>query len=408
MADHWNSLANLLGTPSLAPPKAKGESTTPPPTEPSPPDVAPGNIPQPAATQSEEKQRPPEKSRLKSSWDAVAGFFGIAQPETHSTPDAIEPTPPSPQASTSSSDVAPHQRSDTSSRSGPPKKGRPSMWSDPSADQTAAKTAQRSPIQDDRQEHADIPPARHESRRTRESATRVEPVAKENEAEPVDRRSHRRPPRRTRAEDARAQVEDTASSTEQQPTPRPRRESTQGERSRTPRASRSPQEPRTQGERSPAPRTQDTRTPKRMSNFGEGIDSANARDRNSISDSSEIDTVDFGNEEEKSESKERYESSDESASTDAKEGRSRSRRRGGRGRNRGQSEGKGSDRRSDAHAEDISNDQLDGDDETAPSVRHSKIPTWDETIRVLVEANMQNHQRSQGSQRGNPRGRGRR
>jgi hypothetical protein len=37
-----------------------------------------------------------------------------------------------------------------------------------------------------------------------------------------------------------------------------------------------------------------------------------------------------------------------------------------------------------------------------------KIPSWTETISVLVEANMLNHQRSQSSPRGNPRGRGRR
>jgi hypothetical protein len=37
-----------------------------------------------------------------------------------------------------------------------------------------------------------------------------------------------------------------------------------------------------------------------------------------------------------------------------------------------------------------------------------KIPSWTETISVLVEANMLNHQRSQSSPRGNSRGRGRR
>lgn len=415
MADHWNSLANLLGTPSLAPPKAKGESTTPPPTEPSPPTAAPnpptaapGNFSQSAETQPEEKQRPTEKSRLKSSWDAVAGFFGIAQSETHSNPDTIEPTSPSPKASSSSPDIASPKRGETSSKSGPPRKGRPSMWSEPSVDEPAAKTTQRAPTQDDRPKREDGPPARHESRRTRESATTVEQVAQDSEGESVDRRSHRRPPRRARAEDARAQDESKDSSAEQQPTPRPRRESTQGERSPAPRTSRSTQERRTQGERSPASRTQDSRTPKRMSNFGEGIHGTREPDRDSISDASEIDTIDFGFEEEKSESKERYESSSASLSTDAKEGSTRRRRRGGRGRNRDQGEGKRSDRQSDARAEDLSCDQPDGDEEAAPSVRHSKIPTWNETISVLVEANMQNHQRSQGSQRGNPRGRGRR
>ena len=97
---------------------------------------------------------------------------------------------------------------------------------------------------------------------------------------------------------------------------------------------------------------------------------------------------------------------------DEQEGRSRRRRRrGGRGRKQ----------RDDVESNngDQSNDDLLGravrdedDDEhaqdDAPTIRHAKIPSWTETISVLVEANMLNHQRTQNSPRGNPRGRGRR
>ncbi|MBU6172996.1 MAG: hypothetical protein KGQ60_04295, partial [Planctomycetes bacterium] len=85
MSDHWNSLANLLGTPSLAPQSKKQETSKPRSIE-SPP------IDAPSPELESPKLKSKEGSRLRSSWDAVTSFFGIQQPEPTTAPEppAIE------------------------------------------------------------------------------------------------------------------------------------------------------------------------------------------------------------------------------------------------------------------------------------------------------------------------------
>ncbi len=77
MSDHWNSLANLLGTPSITPAakksdatKAKSDSSLPEPTKP--------------------VEKAKEPSRLRSSWDAVTSFFGIQPSESDSLVPSVE------------------------------------------------------------------------------------------------------------------------------------------------------------------------------------------------------------------------------------------------------------------------------------------------------------------------------
>ncbi len=120
MSDHWNSLADLLGTPSIDPLQRKPNQTTKPAFEP------PRDVTAPAKEPSMEAARPvsssadtsrtavrsadnPESvgleslidsptkaetpSRLKSSWDAVARIFGMAPSTTEPAPISNDLTP---------------------------------------------------------------------------------------------------------------------------------------------------------------------------------------------------------------------------------------------------------------------------------------------------------------------------
>jgi hypothetical protein len=119
MSDHWNGIANLLGTPSLNPINKK-ESTSKS-TKPSTPNVEtlPSAVSPTAAIETEvESTLEPSKakaepSRLRSSWDAVAQFFGVSTPE-----------PVQAQKSTPAVDVSEIRKPELSSS----RKGKPSMW----------------------------------------------------------------------------------------------------------------------------------------------------------------------------------------------------------------------------------------------------------------------------------------
>jgi hypothetical protein len=80
MSDHWNSLANLLGTPSLAPQSKKQETSKARSMETTPIDA-------PSPEPESPKLKSKEGSRLRSSWDAVTSFFGIQQSEPMSAPE---------------------------------------------------------------------------------------------------------------------------------------------------------------------------------------------------------------------------------------------------------------------------------------------------------------------------------
>lgn len=91
------------------------------------------------------------------------------------------------------------------------------------------------------------------------------------------------------------------------------------------------------------------------------------------------------------------------------EGDGRSRRRG-RTRSRrpaNQSEGRQEEMSEERDARD-EDDRLDSSSSRGePTRKRAKVPTWEETITVLVESNIQNHKKSGGSRRGNGGGRGR-
>jgi hypothetical protein len=63
----------------------------------------------------------------------------------------------------------------------------------------------------------------------------------------------------------------------------------------------------------------------------------------------------------------------------------------------------------DLHADDHHEDDEDDDDLLTLGVKHSKIPTWDEAVGVVISANMESRAKNPGNgPRGRGRGRGRR
>lgn len=100
---------------------------------------------------------------------------------------------------------------------------------------------------------------------------------------------------------------------------------------------------------------------------------------------------------------------DRSRESRREDGDGRSRRRGRTRRRKpaNQSEGRQDEMSEDREARD-EDDRLDSSsDRGEPTRKRAKVPTWEETITVLVESNIQNHKKSGGSRRGNGGGRGR-
>ncbi len=104
MSDHWNTLANLLGTPSIDPIQRKSDSPSVKKEKPKEKQVntadsssgsSYGDEPSPVEAvqaKAEPPAKPEPTSRLRSSWDTVARLFGVASaPEE--TPDKPAPAP---------------------------------------------------------------------------------------------------------------------------------------------------------------------------------------------------------------------------------------------------------------------------------------------------------------------------
>lgn len=94
MSDHWNSLADQLGTPSLVPhqrkPSAKPKEPTKSPVEsPSTPSVE-SKVVDSGEDVSQVQAKSETPSRLRSSWDSVARLFGVGSgPEPSQTLEAL-------------------------------------------------------------------------------------------------------------------------------------------------------------------------------------------------------------------------------------------------------------------------------------------------------------------------------
>ena len=212
MSDHWNSIANLLKTPSLGPTAKKTDGPAKPLKATSlvdqtvPVEESASPVPEPAKSKA-------EPSRLRSSWDAVATFFGVATPE-----NSQEDQPKSNVSSDSKLDALATPKSVTSGN----RKSKPSMWGETvekriieseapnpptrlaennelpldgeSRDRGRSRGRERSPRVDDAAVRSD-----QETRRVPQTQRDQEPGTVD-----PDRRSHRQQPRRGRQADVRA------------------------------------------------------------------------------------------------------------------------------------------------------------------------------------------------------------
>lgn len=440
MSDHWNGIANLLGTPSLNPQKKpdSAEKTTKQPAEKTEPEVS-SQIP-----------AEPKPSRMRSSWDAVAQFFGVASPEPPVAPIETRTTPVS-----------------TSAPSSPKtRKSKPSMWGpseveSPSSTPVSEKSgsseskvfeeaiepkehvpasrASRSVAERSTERSTERTKVRPESRGPRENRDRMVRESDSDGNQPVERRSSRRPPRRGQQpsqDEARVEMEardpddfsfdqgEKRISTEERKRPseeRPNRR-VRGESKPTrssldsaddPSSSDRPSEARGQRdkgrrdkkqrepERSPKPSQRQQNKPARDTEHWDDIFEEPAsvhRGRASEFGAGIQDEIPFSDIDDSQDSSNKY---FDSSSEDEKEvdlPRSESHAKSNRRR------GKRSNR--DRQVESESNAASRSDDTSEEvSRRNAKIPSWHDAIGSLITANMENHQRNQGSHRGS-RGRG--
>lgn len=252
MSDHWNSIANLLKTPSLGPTAKKTDGPAKPPKattlveQTAPLEVILSPVPEP------EKPKP-EPSRLRSSWDAVATFFGVATPEDH------------PKSNASTDTILDASASAKSAVSGN-RKSKPSMWGEPVDERITEYEAPTPPTR--LSEKAELPQDGGSSdrgrSRGRERSPRVEDATVRSDQEPrrapqtqrdqepgtvdPDRRSHRQQPRRGRQADVRADAPFAESGLDDE---NPKLDSESLDRNDSPR-SESSRTPRGRGQRSPS------------------------------------------------------------------------------------------------------------------------------------------------------------
>jgi hypothetical protein len=487
MSDHWNSLANLLGTPSLAPQRPKGDPTGKRTPEAAPPagqsnvtesiqSETSGNIvsatdvslrvesaePSVAATTPTKgtDTKGAEKSKLRSSWDAVASFFGVSSPAEEAVADQVPPkqtVPPDqdrpresatkdsrsfkkgPEPRTGSTRNSDNTKGPESKPASSSKK-KPSFWEteepgtdvEPPSERHAIDGVSKPVASGDPSDSNTESSRRDDQRRTRasqeprEKNRRDESFERDSMDSSPDRRSHRRPPRRgsrpdedspnerERSEVKRSEVK--RSEVKRSEEKRSEEKRSEGEREETRRSStrESRSQPIPKAERKSSSRHEsgspDAR-PTKASSFGAGIapretsrfdDFDSDRDDRFESDS-------FENEVDSDRSAASKSSSANSRDENETEERSRRRRRrGGRGRSRDQDQDAEASNRDERSDDRETSSDIDPSEDDARLSRNIKVPSWNETIGVLVEANILNHQRAQSSHRGAPRGRGRR
>ncbi|AMV33886.1 hypothetical protein VN12_17285 [Pirellula sp. SH-Sr6A] len=264
MSDHWNSLANMLGTPSLSPQSKKSErargTTESPSKGVTPPieQVAPAPVPVPVE-ELPVSGKAKEPSRLRSSWDAVTSFFGIQSGE--SAP-ATESTPEEKPLAT--------ERPSRSRQEAANKRSKPSLWAD-TPDLASAEPAPRERDRD--RDRAAPAPALD---RTLEPDAVEEPVVSFGEPKRLRKGANRRDAGR-RDDDVRAESEsdnrDSAPAASER-APRGSGDRTRPERSRSDRSG---------SDRERAPRRHDIASdaspamdaPKRTRNRSESLDDEN-------------------------------------------------------------------------------------------------------------------------------------
>lgn len=420
MSDHWKSLADLLGAPSLNPSKRSSEPVAEK-VQAEPVKEKPGHVEPQVAKADHPAAEPVEatKPRKRSSWEALANLFNIGsapEPEEKlepTTPDVsdsaqpiLEPTARHAEVSLFKS-TAPGQQNPALVDMFGEVTGKPhESWGKPRK------------MVDDLGWDEDEPVAKRAPEATVKPVRALDETAEIHdldvtEGEP-ERRSRRRRRRggRGRGEDLRANVDSRPEETSAE-----FRDSSWGkvvdedtidaDEDDIPANLESEDDASTSEERRPRRR-------RRRRGRGRGADIAEGRapidDRLPIDD--DVDSVNrqlLDTDDEEGPIDELFgdPTGSESLADVASDPRRRRRRKRNRGGKREESE---EVRVGDLDADDADDDSevsdadLAGEDEAGH--RHRNIPTWEDSLAVLIEANIENHRRNEG-RGGGPRGGGR-
>lgn len=423
MSDHWNLLADLLGTPNYAP-RSKKATKSDSAAKTNSDLVAPApeattnasDFPLESDTQSKEllssppsAEQPREKSMLQSSWDALASLFGVAPEQTWQEAQPQQSARQTPVVD--SLQKSPRTRKPGETKPEPvsnPKAKRTqtkSMW-DVGNDGSQAKQEAQEVAEDSSSSGLTSTFGEPNSKRQATSARRDS----EDQIE-ADRRGPRRSPRRGRdqrpSENSDQQVQTPGSPREshsnrdrsnEQPREDRRRDNLRNDsrNSNTPRDDSKRENRRDDDRNQRRPRTDKEvaaiTTPKELSKRTSG--SGFAAGLVSDNDSSGVDEpIGLGT----------------GSVTDTDDTRSteRTRRKKRRGRKRDDhqpSENATSDRFDVSTDSEKDFDSIDRSSDLSDSrPRHGKIPSWTEIIGVVVEANVANHQKHASSGRGRQR-----
>lgn len=423
MSDHWNLLADLLGTPNYAPRSkkaTKGDSASKTNNElvaPTPEaKTASTDLPIESDAKTKESLSPPpsvepprEKSMLQSSWDALASLFGVASEQPRQEAELQQPAE-------KTSAVAPPQKSSTTRK---PAETKPEPISNPKAKRTQTKSmwdvaTEDSQIKQEVQQVSEDSSTSGLKSTSSEPNSRRQAISARQETEDqidADRRGPRRSPRRGRDQMP------SENPDEQVQSARPPRES-RSNRDRSdeqPREDRRRDNLRTDPRRSDAPRNDsrrenrrdDDRNPRRQrtdretpASIAPKESSKNTRGSGfaaglvSDNDSAEVqDSIGFD-----------INSATDSADKRESEPARRKKRRGRKRDDHQSSESATSDRFDDSTDAEKDFDSIDRSSDLSDSKpRHGKIPSWTEIIGVVVESNVANHQKHASSGRGRQR-----
>lgn len=428
MSDHWKSLADLLGSPSLSP-SSKTESKSEPATT--------ANAAQTKSEDPAEQQPPveiePAKPKKRSSWEALANLFNIgggSEPVKAETPPA-----PSVPAAPSRQVVEPPSAPEISlfkPAQDSPNTALTEMFGETSSKPHESWGKPRRVVNDVDWEDDESPKQeskQHEETRASRSthslneATNIESDEDESGEEPVRRSRRRRRRGRSRSEEG---AESTSRTSEDRPSARRDEERSHHSSSRrheesedsdwgslvsddddpvdsaipeSSESSDSADGEEGQAERRTRRRRRRGRGRGRSSDTAAPVgDDVEAINRDLLAGDEVLGPAD--------------EESFGSSGDDEPGASGEARRRGRRKRNRG---GKRTEetRSIEKEADDFESDNFDdGDtnsDEESGGHKHRSIPTWEDSLASIIEANIENHRRNDhrggGGRGGRPRGR---
>jgi hypothetical protein len=448
MSDHWNSLANLLGTPSLSPQSKKGV------------DAAPKKTPEPKQSENKQfanqeaiatsvpdvaKSVAKEPSKLRSGWDAVTSFFGIQPSSSVDSKSDAEQSGSTSSSKNSLDEIGFEPKEDANLR-GSRKSRKSSFWdesdriattpakesverptaaasfddfsttsdepvvsfgdrkrnrnerkSEDSRDRSHEKSSgRREAIVDGDSDAPSKPARRQRTERTPKPIVQASVPDMEEADRAVERRAPRRAPRRGRLDDLDADTEVESLEAVSSP-PRDnkgRRDQPRGDRSERTRAG-SDRKERSKSDRDSIsndsvvdPESQELRRDRRPRNSGSaGSEENSVRRKPRPTRAPRVEEVGFGAGLKDSDDVDSIE--DNESFVTASDSRDTERNDEGSRRGRNLRRGRKSSGRSSSSADDSARMEADESEK-----KFIKVPSWIEALDEILQSNMDNHQRN--------------